>query len=49
MAPHLVKEIQASDLSPLDTQEPERMGRAMPADVARTLTANGRGDRCHAT
>jgi peptidoglycan glycosyltransferase len=38
MAPHLVKEIQASDLSPLDTQEPERLGRAMPADVARTIT-----------
>jgi peptidoglycan glycosyltransferase len=38
MAPHLVKEIQASDLTSLDTTEPERMGRAMPADVARTLT-----------
>lgn len=38
MAPHLVKEIQASDLTPLDTTEAERVGRAMPSDTARTLT-----------
>jgi peptidoglycan glycosyltransferase len=38
MAPHLVKEIQASDLTALDTTEAERVGRAMPSDTARTLT-----------
>ncbi|MDQ2709079.1 MAG: penicillin-binding protein 2 [Actinomycetota bacterium] len=38
MAPHLVKEIQASDLTTLDTQGSERLGRAIPLDVARTLT-----------
>ncbi len=38
MAPHLVKEIQAPDLSPLDTTEPDRIGQAIPADVAATIT-----------
>lgn len=38
MAPHLVKEIQGPDLTTLDTTEPERVGRAIPSNVARTLT-----------
>jgi peptidoglycan glycosyltransferase len=38
MNPHLVKEIQAPDLTTIDTQKPEEMGRAMPADVAHTIT-----------
>jgi len=38
MAPHLVKEIQAPDLTAIDTPAPERMGRAIPADVAHTIT-----------
>jgi peptidoglycan glycosyltransferase len=38
MAPHLVKEIQAPDLSSLGTTDPDRVGRAIPADVAQTIT-----------
>jgi penicillin-binding protein A len=38
MAPFLVKSIQAPDLSTLDTTEPDRAGRAIPADVAQTMT-----------
>jgi penicillin-binding protein A len=38
MAPHLVKEIQAQDLSVVDTTDPDRLGRAIPASVAATLT-----------
>ncbi|HEX5493256.1 MAG TPA: penicillin-binding protein 2 [Mycobacteriales bacterium] len=39
MQPYLVKELQAPDLSTLDTTEPHEIGRAMPADVAGTLTS----------
>ncbi|MBO0849240.1 MAG: penicillin-binding protein 2 [Pseudonocardia sp.] len=38
MSPHLVKEIQAPDLTTLDTTDPKRVTRAIPGDVARTLT-----------
>lgn len=38
MAPHLVKEIQSPQLDVVDTTEPDRMTRSMPADVASTLT-----------
>jgi Cell division protein FtsI/penicillin-binding protein 2 len=38
MRPYLIKELQAPDLSTLDTTEPEEIGRAMPAEVADTLT-----------
>lgn len=38
MAPHLVKEIQSQTLDVVDTTEPDRMSRSMPADVARTMT-----------
>jgi peptidoglycan glycosyltransferase len=38
MAPHLVKEIQGPELDVLDTTEPDRLGRSMPANVAATLT-----------
>jgi peptidoglycan glycosyltransferase len=38
MAPYLVKQIQAPDLTPLDTTQPDRAGRAVPDDVARTVT-----------
>lgn len=38
MAPHLVKEIQGPDLSTVDTTSPDRIGRAIPGDVAATIT-----------
>jgi len=38
MSPHLVKEIQAPDLTTIDTIKPDRVSRAIPADVARTIT-----------
>jgi peptidoglycan glycosyltransferase len=38
MTPYLVKSIQAPDLSTLDTTDPDRAGRAIPADVAQTIT-----------
>jgi len=38
MTPYLVKSIQGPDLSTLDTTDPDRAGRAVPADVARTIT-----------
>lgn len=38
MAPHLIKEIQSPTLDVVDTTDPDRMARAMPADVAGTLT-----------
>jgi peptidoglycan glycosyltransferase len=38
MAPHLVKEVQAPNLDVIDTTEPDRLGRSMPANVASTLT-----------
>ncbi|MFP5021148.1 peptidoglycan D,D-transpeptidase FtsI family protein [Pseudonocardia phyllosphaerae] len=38
MAPHLIKEIQSAQLDVVDTTEPDRMARSMPADTARTLT-----------
>jgi peptidoglycan glycosyltransferase len=38
MAPHLVKEIQGPALDVLDTTQPDRLGRSMPANVASTLT-----------
>ncbi len=37
MAPHLVKQIQAADLSIVDTVDPDRLGRAVPASVAATI------------
>lgn len=38
MAPHLIREIQGATLDTVDTTEPDRMARSMPADVAGTLT-----------
>jgi peptidoglycan glycosyltransferase len=38
MAPHLVKEIQAPDLSTLDTTQPQMINQAIPAGVASTIT-----------
>ncbi|WP_028927319.1 peptidoglycan D,D-transpeptidase FtsI family protein [Pseudonocardia acaciae] len=38
MSPHLVKEIQAPDLTTLDTTDQKRVTRAVPPEVARTLT-----------
>ncbi len=38
MAPHLVKQIEAPDLSVLDTTQPESLGQAIPPDVAATIT-----------
>lgn len=38
MAPHLIKEIQSANLDVVDTTDPDRMARSMPADVAGTLT-----------
>jgi peptidoglycan glycosyltransferase len=38
MAPYLVKQIQSPTLDVLDETEPDRLGQAVPADVARTLT-----------
>jgi penicillin-binding protein A len=37
MRPYLVKEVQAPDLTTLDTTEPQVVGQAMPADVADQL------------
>lgn len=38
MAPHLVKEIQAPDLTPLDVTQPQQLGQAVPSAVAQTMT-----------
>jgi peptidoglycan glycosyltransferase len=38
MAPYLVKEIQSQELDPVETTEPDRLGRAIDPSVARTLT-----------
>jgi peptidoglycan glycosyltransferase len=38
MAPYLVKEIQSQELDTVDTTEPDRLGSAVDAGVARTLT-----------
>ena len=38
MAPYLVQQIQSPTLDVLDETQPDRLGRAMPADVAATLT-----------
>lgn len=38
MAPYLVKEIQSQELASLETTEPDRIGRAIDENVARTLT-----------
>ncbi|WP_219415883.1 peptidoglycan D,D-transpeptidase FtsI family protein [Pseudonocardia nigra] len=38
MAPYLVKEIQSQELDPIETTEPDRLGPAIDAGVARTLT-----------
>ena len=38
MAPYLVKEIQSQELDPVETTEPDRLGRAIDSSVARTLT-----------
>ena len=38
MAPYLIKEIQGPELDTVDTTEPDRIGSAVPAGVAATLT-----------
>ncbi len=38
MAPYLVKEIQSQELDPVETTEPDRLGRAVDSSVAATLT-----------
>ncbi|MFC7660998.1 peptidoglycan D,D-transpeptidase FtsI family protein [Pseudonocardia benzenivorans] len=38
MAPHLVKEIQGPELETIDTTKADRIGQAVPAGVAATLT-----------
>jgi peptidoglycan glycosyltransferase len=38
MAPYLIKEIQSQELDPVETTEPDRIGRAIDPGVARTLT-----------
>ena len=38
MAPHLISQIQAQDLSVVDTTAPDRLSRAMSASTASTLT-----------
>jgi penicillin-binding protein A len=38
MAPYLVKEVQSQELTTISTTEPESIGRAVDAGVARTLT-----------
>ena len=38
MAPYLVKEIQSQELDPVETTEPDRLGRAIDSSVAATLT-----------
>jgi peptidoglycan glycosyltransferase len=39
MAPYLMKEIQGQDLQPIETTQPDRLGRAVSADVAQRLNA----------
>ena len=39
MAPYLMKEIQSQDLQPVETTEPDRLGRAITADVAQRINA----------
>jgi peptidoglycan glycosyltransferase len=39
MAPYLVKEIQSQDLQPVETTQPDRLGRAISSDVAQRLNA----------
>jgi len=38
MAPHLIREIQSQELDPVETTEPNRIGRAVDTGVASTLT-----------
>jgi peptidoglycan glycosyltransferase len=38
MAPYLIKEIQSQELDPVETTEPDRLGRAIDPTVAQTLT-----------
>ena len=38
MAPHLVQQIQSPTLDVLDETQPDRLGQAVPAEVARTIT-----------
>ncbi len=38
MAPHLVRQIQSPTLDVLDETQPDRIGQAVPPEVARTLT-----------
>lgn len=38
MAPYLVKEIQSQDLDTVETAEPDRLGEAVTASVAQTMT-----------
>jgi len=38
MAPYLVKEVQSQELDPVQTTEPDRLGRAINSQVADTLT-----------
>ena len=38
MAPYLVRQIQSPTLDVLDETQPDRLGQAVPADVARTIT-----------
>jgi penicillin-binding protein A len=38
MAPYLVKEIQSQELDPVETTEPDRLGRAVDQNVAKTMT-----------
>ena len=39
MKPYLIKEIQAPDLSPVETTDPDQLGQAMSPAVASTLTS----------
>jgi peptidoglycan glycosyltransferase len=38
MAPYLISEVQSQELDPVETTEPDRIGPAVDAGVARTLT-----------
>ncbi|HXV91670.1 MAG TPA: penicillin-binding protein 2 [Pseudonocardia sp.] len=38
LAPYLIREIQSPELDTIDTTEPDRIGRAVPAGVASTIT-----------
>jgi peptidoglycan glycosyltransferase len=38
MAPHLIREIQGQELDVIDATEPDRLGRAVPGNVAAMLT-----------